>query len=256
MPNYRGNVPVITFNKIAAPNRKMYKSTVRWHWNSSALLCGGHLKDTFNFSCFVGQSGWRKAGSQAVSLGPSMLSGLLRAISYGNQRGRMQSIAKQVTLAPTAPHKTVKTRGYLAVTLEWRLKRRLNRGENKAAVQIWGIVNTSLGRRLNKSGNHKHGCCCSAVSHGTTCFPSSLRSSLVYWGQNFILCVCNLDRGSCRKEKICSVSVPTMLLLLLQWNWLTTTPEPTCAAGLSIVEDVLTVWARGASTKPRHSFIF
>lgn len=73
-------------------------------------------------------------GSQPGPVRPSMLPGLLRAISYGNQCGRMQSIAKQVTLAPTAPHKTVKTQGYLAVTLEWRLKRRLNRGENKAAL--------------------------------------------------------------------------------------------------------------------------
>lgn len=131
--------PVMIFNKIAPPNRKIVKSTVHWHWNISALSCGGrggggsperHLQ----LFMFCWPKWMKKVGRQAVSLGPSLLSGLLRPISYGNQRGRMQSIAKQVTLAPTATHKTLKTRGYLAVTLEWRLKRRLNRGENKAAV--------------------------------------------------------------------------------------------------------------------------
>lgn len=38
-----------------------------------------------------------------------MLSELLLPISYGNQCHRMQSTAKQVTLAPTATHKTLKT---------------------------------------------------------------------------------------------------------------------------------------------------
>lgn len=42
---------------------------------------------------------------------PSVPSGLLRPVSYGNRCGRMRSIAKQVTLAPTATHKTVKNPG-------------------------------------------------------------------------------------------------------------------------------------------------
>lgn len=45
-------------------------------------------------------------------------SGVLLPISYGNQCSRMQSIAKQVTLALTATHKTVKNQGALAMAWE------------------------------------------------------------------------------------------------------------------------------------------
>lgn len=60
---------------------------------------------------FFWQKRTKKSGEEkpvAGTLGPSMLSELLRPVSYGNQGSRMQSIAKQVTLAPTATHKTAK----------------------------------------------------------------------------------------------------------------------------------------------------
>lgn len=47
----------------------------------------------------------------------------------------MQSIAKQVTLALTATHKTVKSRGYLAVTLAWVQKAGINGVRDK--VLVW-----------------------------------------------------------------------------------------------------------------------
>lgn len=130
--------------KKAPPKQKHGKATVHWHWAISAWSHGVTWRRlqpfinslVFFFGFFFGRKEGRKAEKKtaAGTLGPSMLSELLRPISYGNQHGRMQSIAKQVTLAPTATHKTAKTQGYLAVTLAWRLKRRLNRGENKATV--------------------------------------------------------------------------------------------------------------------------
>lgn len=48
----------------------------------------------------------------------------------------MQSIAKQVTLALTATYKTVKSQGYLAVTLAWEQKGGINRVRNKALVWL------------------------------------------------------------------------------------------------------------------------
>lgn len=46
----------------------------------------------------------------------------------------MQSIAKQVTLALTATHKTVKNQGALAVA--WEQKGGINRVRNKASVWL------------------------------------------------------------------------------------------------------------------------
>lgn len=65
---------------------------------------------------------------------PRCQSGVLLPISYGNQCGRMQSIAKQVTLALTATHKTVKNQGALAVA--WEQKGGINRVRNKASVWL------------------------------------------------------------------------------------------------------------------------
>lgn len=48
----------------------------------------------------------------------------------------MQSIAKQVTLALSATHKTVKPQGYLAVTVAWEQKGGRNRVRNKALVWL------------------------------------------------------------------------------------------------------------------------
>lgn len=48
----------------------------------------------------------------------------------------MQSIAKQVTLALSATHKTLKTQGYLAVTLAWEQKGGINGVRNKGLVWL------------------------------------------------------------------------------------------------------------------------
>lgn len=125
----------------------------------------------------------------------------------------MQSIAKQLTLAPTATHKTVKTQGFTAVTLARRLKRRLNRGENKATVQIRakavkicaagnsGITNKNVVATRRATGQPVYG-------------DPPLVACLLEG--NFILRVCGLDRGSCRKVRIYSPFLATVLLFLLQ----------------------------------------
>lgn len=53
---------------------------------------------------------------------PCCQSGVLLPVSYGNQCSRMQSIAKQVTSALTAAHKTVKNGGARAAGAEGRNK--------------------------------------------------------------------------------------------------------------------------------------
>lgn len=74
------------------------------------------------------------AGSMKRWTRPRCQSEVLLPISYGNQCRRMQSIAKQVTLALTATHKTGKNQGALAVA--WEQKGGTNRVRNKALVWL------------------------------------------------------------------------------------------------------------------------
>lgn len=82
---------------------------------------------------------WRKvektaAGSMKRWTRPCCQGEVLLPVSYGNQCSRMQSIAKQVTLALTATHKTLKNQGALAVA--WEQKEGINGVRNKASVWL------------------------------------------------------------------------------------------------------------------------
>lgn len=107
----------------------------------------------------------------------------------------MQSIAKQVTLALTATHKTVKSRGYLAVTLAWVQKAGINGVRDKVLVwlelrntqhDLWYIPSQNTSGKKQKKTLLS---CLNAVSHWTVSFGLPV----VYWKQNFILSVCYLD---------------------------------------------------------------
>lgn len=111
-----------------------YVKTIKGHPLRKQLStqCHKHLSNVPAFHhCglhFNGRCVWRKVKKKAAGNRKHWTRrccqtwGLL-PISYGNQCSRMQSIAKQVTLALTASHKTVKSHGCLAATPAWEQKR-------------------------------------------------------------------------------------------------------------------------------------
>lgn len=123
------------------------------HYENTCLLPPKHLfpvtwgglKDLFKFlsipSCFgaaLSQCVCRKvektaAGSMKCWTCPCCQGEVLLPISYGNQCNRMQSIAKQLTLALTATHKTVKNGGALAGA--WQQREGINGVRNKGSVR-------------------------------------------------------------------------------------------------------------------------